>query len=305
MRHPVFILLPLLPAPAAGFLLAFVRLPPARDSGINYVTPRTITDVESLNECHPVPFGYFDIAQFVPDNPTPQFLREFTSFKPKEHRWWLTVPGETVYRVEFYTGDNCENAVFEQDQKELRQSKIKTQRLRDSIMNQPMVRGQPSADLIRQVNNMQANTARRNPSAMELENDWDFILSGSDTNNGQDDDIYQDFDTDWPESEDEATTEAELAEDARLEATQPDVGTLGTTTREQMDIEPPVPNENKQQEISRQERNFMRFYGDVESDGGIALDNKYTTLQWKEKWRSYKLSYMPSSSVTAMRDRDL
>ncbi|KAF3910272.1 hypothetical protein ABW21_db0205349 [Orbilia brochopaga] len=295
MPFLILLLLPFLPAPVASFLLAFVRLPPAQYSGINFATPRNITGVESLNACHAVPFGYFDIAQFIPDKPTQQFLNEFRDFTPEQHRWWLTVPNEEVYRVEFYTGDNCENAVFEQDQKGLRESNIKTQRLRDSMLNLPIIRGRPSNDrnLMNQVNNMQANMAQRNPSVMEVENDGD-------------EDVYQDFDTDWPEGEDEATTEAELAEDARLEASQPDVGTLGTTTREQLDLEPPVPGEDKQQEISRQERNFMRFYGDVENDGGVALDNRYTTLQWKEKWKSYKLSYMPLRTlVTNMRDRDL
>ncbi|KAJ6259586.1 hypothetical protein Dda_5224 [Drechslerella dactyloides] len=291
MRLLVFLLVPLIPR-AAGFILAFVRLPPAQRSGINYITRQTISGVDSLNACHQVPEGYFDIAQFIPDDPTPRFLKEY-DFKPSEHRWWLTFPDETVTRVEFYTGDNCKNAVFEQDREEfLKESQIKTQRLRDSTLNQPMIRGRPSTDLMSQANNMLANIAQSNPSAMEIEDD-------------EDENIYRDFDTDWPEAEDEATSDAQQAEDARLEATQPDVGTLGTTVREQMDIEPPVPNETKEQEISRQERNFMRFYNDVESDGGIALDNQFTTLQWKEKWKSYKFSYVPSSRVTAMRNRDL
>ncbi|KAF3920428.1 hypothetical protein ABW20_dc0104278 [Dactylellina cionopaga] len=256
-----------LPCLATGFSLAFVRLPPSPNSGINWVTKQAIPNAQALDTCFSVPFQYFDIAQFVPDNLTPDFLKKYPVQKvydPRQNLYWLAFPGITVTKVEFYTGTDCKNAIYEQDQEGfLKQSTVKAEKLRQSLMNKPLIKKRPSVDIPTRLDVPMIKRPQVYQEAMEIEEDY-----------------YKDFDIEFPESENVET----------------EIEPLGITETEQMSIEPPVAGESKEEEISRQERNFLRFYGDTESDGGVALDNTFSTLNWKENWRSFKFSYVQSGS---------
>ncbi|EPS38913.1 hypothetical protein H072_7315 [Dactylellina haptotyla CBS 200.50] len=135
-------------------------------------------------------------------------------------------------------------------------------------MSKPMVKQRPS---LSSITRLDAPVIVKRPSSP------DISLEDETEEN-----YYKDFDINFPESED---TEAAIEAESNLKI-------MGTTTKEQMDVEPPVQGETKEEEISRQERNFLRFHGDMESDGGISLDSQYTTLQWKENWRSFKFVYL-------------
>ncbi|EWC44313.1 hypothetical protein DRE_01139 [Drechslerella stenobrocha 248] len=282
------LILPLLSTTATSFLLAFVRLPPAEHSGINYLTNKNITGIQSLEVCHEVPFGYFDIAQFIPDDVTAQFRNEY-KFDPRKHQFWLTVRDATVTRVEFFTGKKCRDGMYESDRKGfLRESAAKRQGLLANTANkgQAPVRNGQSPDLMGRVSGGQLNPPRSEPA--ELEGDENY---------------YKDFDISWRDDEDDMTAEEARRTEAQL-AAQGDEYLAGWEVID--DLEPPVPGETKEEEISRQERNFLRFYDDVEPNSrSIALDKEFTTLEWKENWRSFKLLYVPSSNAPPVGKRDL
>ncbi|KAF3931432.1 hypothetical protein ABW19_dt0202587 [Dactylella cylindrospora] len=193
---------------------------------------------------------------------------------------WIGFDGVQVTGIEFYTGKDCMNAVYEQDEEDpLTRSTIKEEDLEEStipdMMTQPQIRKRPTVDRnpgdVGGVNNPLRQ--QQNPRTMEVE-----------AENGQDED-YEDFDTDIPSLE--VDEEAALASvDQRL---------LRPSGKELMDIETPVAGETKNEEISRQERNFLRFFEDVEEDGGIMLDSQLTTLKWSENWRSFRLHFVESS----------
>ncbi|EGX49908.1 hypothetical protein AOL_s00076g549 [Orbilia oligospora ATCC 24927] len=269
MHFSLALILTLSPTFITCFSLAFLRTNPTKNQGINWLTSEAVPDIESLNKCHPVPFGYFDTAQFIPDNTPPGFLAMYKIQKvydPTKNLYWISIPGASVTKVEFYTGTDCKNAVYQQDEEgALRMSRVnqrESQNVRSSTMQLP-----------------------QNVQAIPEEE--------------KDDEDYSDFDIDPSELENM---------DQEVEA-QSQAGNLGTTNQERMDIEPPVDGETRQEKISRQERNFLRFNDDVEGDGGIALDGRYITLQWSEDWESFKLSYLyvptSRSQVTELRERDL
>ncbi|KAK6529359.1 hypothetical protein TWF281_008536 [Arthrobotrys megalospora] len=256
---PLLVVLTFSPAIINGFSLAFLRTSTVKNPGINWITKEAVTDVQSLDKCFAVPFNYFDTAQFIPDNIPSGFITKYKVQKvydPRKNLYWIAIPGVSVTKVEFYTGTDCKNAVYQQDEEgalKLSMSRVSQQR------KLPIVRP-PSMQLPQNI-----------PSIPEEEDDEDY---------------YNDFDIDLSESE---------SSEQQIEA-QSNVGNLGTTTQEKMEIEPPVAGETQQEEIGRQERNFLRFYNDVESDGGIALDSKFTTLQWGENWKSFKFSYIPTGA---------
>ncbi|KAK6353889.1 hypothetical protein TWF730_008311 [Orbilia blumenaviensis] len=266
--YPLLVVLLLSPTLINGFSLAFLRTSPAKNQGINWITNQAVPNIESLSKCFPVPFQYFDIAQFIPDNASPEYLTEYKikeSYDPSKNLYWINIPGVSITKVEFYTGSDCKNAVYQQDEEGA---------LKLSVSRVSQVKPQ----------NARQQLPQNIPSIPEEEEDENY---------------YHDFDIDIPESE---TTEQQIE-------AQSNVGDLGTTVQEKMDVEPPVDGETQEEGISRQERNFLRFYDDVESDGGIALDSKSTTLQWSENWKSFKFSYIyvptARSRVTNPRDRDL
>ncbi|KAK6335156.1 hypothetical protein TWF718_010593 [Orbilia javanica] len=271
MRLPPVVSLTFSPTLIACFSLAFLRTSPTKNQGINWITTQAVPHAQSLSKCFPVPFGYFDMAQFIPDNTPPGFLTQYNIQKvydPSKNLYWISIPGVSVTKVEFYTGTDCKNAVYQQDEEgalKLSMSRVNQRK--------PQNAGPPT---MRLPQNIQAI-----PEEEEDEN------------------YYHDFDIDMSESENlEQQIEAQSV-----------AGKLGTTTQEKMEIEPPVDGETQQEEISRQERNFLRFYDDVENDGGIALGGKFTTLQWSENWKSFKFSYIyvpkSRSQVTELRERDL
>ncbi|KAK6510500.1 hypothetical protein TWF506_009606 [Arthrobotrys conoides] len=262
---PVLVLI-LSPTLIACFSLAFLRTAASKNQGINWITSQAVPNIESLSKCFPVPFNYFDTAQFIPDNAPPGFLAKYNVQKvydPSKNQYWISIPGVSVTKVEFYTGTDCKNAVYEQDEEGA---------LRMSRVNQ------------RKPGNGRQSGMQNIQAIQEEEND---------------DDYFYDFDIPMKESEDiDQQMEVDLQ-----------VGDLGITDEEKMEIEPPVDGETQKEKTSRQEGNFLRFNDDVEGDGGIALDSRSTTLLWSENWRSFKFSYLyvptSRSQVTGLRQRDL
>ncbi|KAK6511772.1 hypothetical protein TWF481_000677 [Arthrobotrys musiformis] len=252
------------------FSLAFLRTSPAKSQGINWITSQAVPDIQSLTKCFPVPFSYFDTAQFIPDNAPPGYLAKYKVQKvydPSKNSYWISIPGVSVTKVEFYTGTDCKNAVYQQDE--------------EGALRMSMSRLNQRKPQNGRLSNMQPLQNIQTIPEVDEEG------------------VYHDFDIDMSESENM---------EQQIEA-QSNAGNLGTTTQEKMQIEPPADGETQQEEIGRQERNFIRFYDDVEADGGIALDGKFTTLQWSDNWRSFKFSYLyeptARSRVTDLRERDL